>query len=62
MTGARGAKPKGNSANVRSEKLGGITGQVEWVDSNFLCLEYDGGDDRAAYETDGGKESYRDNF
>ena len=54
MTGARGAKPKGNSADVRSEKLGGITGQVEWVDSNFLCSEYDGGDDRAAYETDWG--------
>ena len=41
---------------------GGITGQVEEVDSNFLCSEYDGGDDRAAYETDGGKESYRDNI
>ena len=30
----------------------GITGQVERVDSNFLCSEYDGGDDRAAYGTD----------
>ena len=32
----------------------GITGQVERVDSNFLCSEYDGGDDRAAYEADWG--------
>ena len=32
--------------------LGEITGQVEWVDSNFLCSEHDGGDDQAAYETD----------
>ena len=31
---------------------GELTGQVEWVDSNFLCSEYDGGDDRAAYDTD----------
>ena len=31
---------------------GEITGQVEWVDSNFLCSEYDGGDDREAYGTD----------
>ena len=32
--------------------MGGITGQVEREDSNFLCSEYDMGDDRAAYETD----------
>ena len=37
---------------VKGGKLVGLTGQVEWVDSNFLCSEYDGGDDRAAHETD----------
>ena len=41
-----------NSTDGRSDELGEITGQVEWVDSNFLCSEYGGGDDPAAYETD----------
>ena len=45
-------KPNCDSTDGRIEKLGGITGKVEWVDSNFLCSEYDGGDDRAAYEMD----------
>ena len=34
--------------------MGGKTGQAEGMDSNFLCSEYDGGDDREAYETDWG--------
>ena len=41
-----------DSTDGESDKLGGITGQVEWVDSNFLCSEYDGGDDWAAHETE----------
>ena len=44
-------KPNCDSTDGRSDKLGGITGQVERVDSNVLCSEYDGRDDRAAYET-----------
>ena len=55
MTGARGAKPNCDSTDGKSDKLVGLTGQGEWVDANFLCSEYDGGDDRAAHETDGGK-------
>ena len=47
-------KPNCDSTDGKSDKLVGLTGKVEWVDSNFLCSEYDGGDDRAAYETDWG--------
>ena len=36
-------KPNCDSTVGKGDKLVGLTGQVEWVDSNILCSEYDGG-------------------